>query len=656
MPLSGAAEYFTTVDEAGAYLREGMEARLPAVIVYYQTDTYTQDIGKALFSSFLDAALQHTGVPTEGDYIRWHYAGYQGNLSGSSSDGIYYLTFTFTFTYNSTADQEAEVDTAVADLLSSLDLSGSSYENLSAVYDWICQNITYDYENLEDDTYTLKHTAYAALINRTAVCQGYALLLYRLALEMGIDCRLIAGLGNGGNHGWNIVKLGSVCYNVDATWDAGRSSYSYYLKCPDNFPNHVRDTEYETAAFHAAYPMSEADYDPITTPAEIAGGTCGENLTWSLDSEGTLTISGIGAMYDYDYYFHRLWRNYNSQINAIVVLPGVTTIGKEAFYDCKNAKSVSLPEGLVKISSSAFYNNEGLEEVLLPSTVEVIESSAFCCTEFASIRIPASVTELGDAFEGNYNLESIWADENNPNYSSDDKGILLNKDKTVLIACPQGYQGAYSVPDTVTAIEKYAFSFCDKLTAVSIPRSVRETGAYAFFACRALQSVTAAEGLESIGNWAFGDCDSLTSIHIPNGVTGIGMGAFAECYSLTEITFCGDAPEFVVNEYAESSDAFQGVTATAYYPAGNATWTEAVMQDYGGTITWVPVYSGNLPGDINGNGKVNNQDLTVLFQYLSGWDVPVNENALDVNGDGKVNNQDLTILFQYLSGWNVKIY
>ncbi|MBO4693730.1 MAG: hypothetical protein J5659_05010 [Clostridia bacterium] len=67
-------------------------------------------------------------------------------------------------------------------------------------------------------------------------------------------------------------------------------------------------------------------------------------------------------------------------------------------------------------------------------------------------------------------------------------------------------------------------------------------------------------------------------------------------------------------------------------------------------------YQPHIPGDINGDGKVNNKDLTRLFQYLSGWNVTVNGEALDVNGDGNENNQDIARLFQYLSGWNVKVF
>ena len=130
----------------------------------------------------------------------------------------------------------------------------------------MCRNITYDYANLGNPDYRLKYTAYAALMDRTSVCQGYAVLLYRLLLTMGIDARVITGYSNGGGHAWNIVKLGRKYYNLDSTWDASWSqvglAYEHFLRCNDNFPDHIRDSEYDTADFNAAYPMSETDYDP----------------------------------------------------------------------------------------------------------------------------------------------------------------------------------------------------------------------------------------------------------------------------------------------------------------------------------------------------------------------------------------------------------
>jgi hypothetical protein len=84
----------------------------------------------------------------------------------------------------------------------------------------------------------------------------------------------------------------------------------------------------------------------------------------------------------------------------------------------------------------------------------------------------------------------------------------------------------------------------------------------------------------------------------------------------------------------------------------NIDYEDVIVNVSNGVITVI----NHIPGDVNGDGKVNNKDLSLLFQYLSGWDVKVEESALDVNGDGKVNNKDLSLLFQYLSGWVVEIF
>ncbi|MGX8728211.1 MAG: hypothetical protein ACSW75_01445, partial [Lachnospiraceae bacterium] len=118
--------------------------------------------------------------------------------------------------------------------------------------------------------------------NHTAVCQGYALLFYRLCLEANVDARYLSGIGystlGSGGHGWNLVKLGSHYYNIDCTWDENISdkrnpeniilSYKYFLRTDGNFADHVRDDEYKTAEFYAAYPMGASDYDPDAAPAE----------------------------------------------------------------------------------------------------------------------------------------------------------------------------------------------------------------------------------------------------------------------------------------------------------------------------------------------------------------------------------------------------
>ena len=256
--------YFYGPEEAGNLIRDDLVNRDETIIVDIfvpYTGDAQGDFENACYET-LAWAMAHTGSGVEGDYLQWQYAGWSAGVDSYdvTDDGYLLLTVVFTMTYYTTAAQETVVTDKVNEVIASLDVGyADAYTKLKAAYDYICANVTYDYENLENDDYKLKHTAYAALIDGTAVCQGYALLLYRLALDMGIDCRLIAGDG-GGPHGWNIAEIDGLYYNLDSTWDAGKTAYDYFLVCPDNFTDHVRYEEYDTPEFHEYYPMADEDY------------------------------------------------------------------------------------------------------------------------------------------------------------------------------------------------------------------------------------------------------------------------------------------------------------------------------------------------------------------------------------------------------------
>ena len=266
-PLASTDSY-VSVETAASQLRAGMVSHRSSVTVNVRsTNSNYSDVAVNVFHT----ALEHTGNPKEGDYLGWQWDGLRYSTSRTYSGGYYYYDFTYYIEYYTTAAQETEMDRVFQNLMNSLDLSDEDeYHKVKGIYDWICANVTYDYENLYDNSYGLKYTAYAALVNRTAVCQGYALLLYRMALTLGIDCRLIASV----DHGYNIVKLGDLYYYLDSTWDAGLapSRYNYFLRNEDNFEDcrsHIRidcsdyygeDYDYTSAAFYARYPMSPVDY------------------------------------------------------------------------------------------------------------------------------------------------------------------------------------------------------------------------------------------------------------------------------------------------------------------------------------------------------------------------------------------------------------
>ena len=255
------ADYLESLEDVIAAVRLGFENREEMITVSFVTRTYSEQ----MLDDISAAALAHTGVPTQGDYLQWQIGDCEMSLGGYRYGADYYLTLMFTPVYYTTAQQEAEMDQAVKALLDRLDVyTATDYEKVCAIYDYICENVEYDYAGLAANNSNLIYTAYAALINGTSVCQGYANLFYRLALELGVDARLISGIGNGGGHGWNIVKLNGKYYNLDATWDAAYAqaglTYRYFLKCQETFEDHERDEEYMTEEFRKAYPMGEKDY------------------------------------------------------------------------------------------------------------------------------------------------------------------------------------------------------------------------------------------------------------------------------------------------------------------------------------------------------------------------------------------------------------
>ena len=284
----------------------------------------------------------------------------------------------------------------------------------------------------------------------------------------------------------------------------------------------------------------------------VDSGTCGaegdgSNLTWTLDREGVLTISGSGDMYDYGL-SDAPWYGIRSRVKSAVIADGVTSIGYKAFDDCTSLTSVTIPDSVTSIGYKAFDDCTSLTSVTIPDSVTSIGDSAFSgCTSLTSVTIPDSVTSIGDsAFSGCTSLTSVtlpdsvtsigdWAFS----YCTSLTSVTLPDSVTSI-----GYEAFFNctsltsvtIPDGVTSIGEDAFRNCTSLTSVTIPDSVTRIGERAFYYCTSLTSVTIPDSVTSIGNGAFKGCTSLTSVTIPGSVTRIGVGAFASCTSLTSVT------------------------------------------------------------------------------------------------------------------------
>lgn len=260
----------------------------------------------------------------------------------------------------------------------------------------------------------------------------------------------------------------------------------------------------------------------------IASGECGKNgnnLTWVLTGDGTLTISGSGEMENYTDSSVAPWYSNRTKILSAVVEPGVESVGNYAFYACLKLASVSLPGGVKSIGESAFQDCAKLTAVEIPEGVTSIDYQTFYgCSSLTSVTIPDSVTSIGgDAFNGCSNLTSVMIPGSVTSIGGD---AFRDCDGLTSVTIPEG----------VTSIGGGAFEDCSNLINVTIPKGVTKIGIYAFYACSSLTSVTIPEGVTDIGDATFMYCSNLTDVTIPGSVTSIGEFAFEGCNSLINMT------------------------------------------------------------------------------------------------------------------------
>ena len=325
----------------------------------------------------------------------------------------------------------------------------------------------------------------------------------------------------------------------------------------------------------------------------VASGECGIDLTWTLDGEGTLTISGEGEMF----FAQAPWYSSRESIKKVVIGHGVTSIvnnafleyasleniiisdsvmriGESAFSGCTSLANITIPDSVTYIGNSAFYNTAYYNtadnwengvlyignrlikvdkdvsgDVQIKNSVTSIESYAFSgCTRLSGIVIPDNVIIIGGyAFLGCTSLSSITipnsvisigadAFKNTEYYDNSNNWIngILYIDNC-LISAKRTISGEVKIKDGITCIACYAFTNCKSLTSITIPDSVKSIGTGAFYFCRGLVSVSLPAGIENIEDHTFTYCDSLTGITIPKSVMRIGGSVFYYCSGLTSI-------------------------------------------------------------------------------------------------------------------------
>lgn len=236
--------------------------------------------------------------------------------------------------------------------------------------------------------------------------------------------------------------------------------------------------------------------------AEVHSGSCGANLTWTLDtSSGALQIEGSGEMDNYQGLTDAPWMPYKNTIHTILLPANLTTIGDNAFPQCTSLESVNIPNCVSKIGTSAFFYCISLNGISIPESVTNISYGAFMgCSSLTSISIPESVTIIEDGtFSACSSLSSI------------------------------------SIPESVTYIGRSAFNKCSSLSSFSIPEGIKTICDDTFYDCISLTSIVLPEGVESIGSTAFYGCTSLELVSIPSSLDSFGQYAFRECRNIKTV-------------------------------------------------------------------------------------------------------------------------
>lgn len=294
-----------------------------------------------------------------------------------------------------------------------------------------------------------------------------------------------------------------------------------------------------------------AEYDGI--PVAQKSDTCFQNVNvkeYRVD-EGNRYFSNDenGVLYNYDKTTLLSFPT-ASELTTFKTPESVNKIGKYAFHSAKNLIEVTLSAGVKSIESFAFWSCDNLTDIYLPEGLQSISHSAFwLCYKLDSISLPESIQTIGSsAFEQCRRIKSFYVHPENNVFSSDEKGVLYNKDKTVLINYPAGSLAtSFIVPKSVTTFETAAFANSTNLGSVILNENIVDYGVRTF-QNSGIKSIDLPDGLAEISEQMFDNCSNLSNITIPNSITVVGNSAFRSCTSLKTINL----PDGVTKIGAES--------------------------------------------------------------------------------------------------------
>lgn len=365
----------------------------------------------------------------------------------------------------------------------------------------------------------------------------------------------------------------------------------------------------------------EADAEPEDNGIALysaASGSCGKNLTWTLDN-GVLTISGTGAMWDWDNEWYGFCGvlDQADEVTSVVVESGVTSIAYEAFNWLENMTSVTIPKTVTAIGCSAFLVGcDALTTINYAGTTSQWKKISSTLSLPLATKVVCSNGTVTPALSGKCGK--------NVSYSISDDGVLTISGTGAMnnftyerdiSDCPwHGVRYALKkivVKEGVTSIGSYAFSFDLSVTDVTLPSSLKTIGNDAFLGCYGLTSVVIPEGVTSVGAYAFERCTSIETITVPASTTELGNHAF-------------DTGEYYDGSYhTQLTDIYYGGSRQQWYDAGGGDAAPMVVTIHYNGATGNIIDSGTC-GD-NAFWKLDKDYTLTISGTGAMWDYPTSE-------------------------------
>ena len=362
-------------------------------------------------------------------------------------------------------------------------------------------------------------------------------MLYRLALEAGVDCRYITGYAGEG-HAWNLVKVDGQYYYLDSTWDEGTFQYGYFLKSASDFWDHEPDDRYLTEEFRTAHPIAQQSYQHP-----------------SLDS-----VTEDGFKYQV--------------INGIAFLTGYSGTAKDVVVP---AKVDGYP--LCEVATAAFGWNDTVESITFSEGIQILGSEAIVgCDNLKSVHLPSTVDFTGSKYpdalcnvvcgpSGCPSVETITVAEGNPNVVVVDN-VLYSKDMTILLYFPAADpREVFEIPEGVISIGARAFALNETIKEVIMPDTVRMINFCAFADSSTLEKINISNSCRQIGEGAFSGT-AIESIHIPASVELLLLGSFDDGSKLKTITVDPENPYYYVEDGALYATYVEGIHTDGFHIAG----------------------------------------------------------------------------------------